>query len=104
MAAWVLTILVSGRAVPRRPCVSRAGRLTPLVWPRRIGIGLRDVRPAAQRRQTKRSRADIDERSTDRMEMTGRCVVFPTQETHNLSQGGHLVFREFAMFCFNKLA
>jgi hypothetical protein len=26
---------------------------------------------------------DIDERSTDRLEMTARCVVFPTQQRRN---------------------
>jgi phage antirepressor YoqD-like protein len=29
---------------------------------------------------------------TDRLKMTGRCVVFPTQETHTLSHAVHAAF------------
>jgi hypothetical protein len=78
----------------------------PLVWPfaprwrlafvaahRRHRLTLRRG-PAARRRQTGDLAPNVDERSTDRLEMTGRCVVFPTQRALNLSQAVHAAFSE----------
>jgi hypothetical protein len=46
----------------------------------------------ARCRRTSGLAPDVDERGTDRLEMTRRCVVFPTQETHNLSHAVHAAF------------